>query len=117
VGKGSVYTPDATRRHEEVVRTTAIVAMGNTPPIRGPVKLVIVESRVIPASWPPTKREAALRGEIQPVGKPDIDNVAKLIKDALNGICYDDDAQVCLLVARKMYAADAQVEVEVVAWP
>jgi hypothetical protein len=116
MGRGAVHTPEATRKYEEVVKTAAIVAMGNTPPIRGPVKLLITEGRAIPASWPAKRREAALRGDERPTGKPDLDNVAKLIKDALNEICYDDDAQVCMLFVQKIYVAEPQVEVSVSAW-
>ena len=36
------------------------------------------------------------------VGKPDADNVAKLVMDALNGHAYEDDAQVTSLRVTKM---------------
>lgn len=34
-------------------------------------------------------------------GKPDCDNIAKAVLDALNGVAFDDDAQVVTLVVRK----------------
>lgn len=34
-------------------------------------------------------------------GKPDCDNIAKAILDALNGVAFDDDAQVVILLVRK----------------
>lgn len=37
----------------------------------------------------------------QDIYKPDIDNIAKLILDALNGIAYEDDAQVVILQCAK----------------
>ena len=36
--------------------------------------------------------------------KPDADNIAKLVKDALNGVAYADDAQVCEIVVRKQWS-------------
>lgn len=39
--------------------------------------------------------------------KPDLDKLARALKDALKGVLYQDDAQVVLLVARKSYAAIA----------
>lgn len=40
------------------------------------------------------------------MGKPDIDNIIKIVMDALNGYAYQDDTQVVQLDARKEYAAD-----------
>lgn len=37
--------------------------------------------------------------------KPDADNVAKAVKDALNKILWRDDSQVCELIVRKHIAA------------
>lgn len=36
---------------------------------------------------------------------PDVDNLAKMIMDALNGHVYIDDKQVCELVVRKRWAS------------
>ncbi|MDF2537449.1 MAG: Holliday junction resolvase [Herbinix sp.] len=41
--------------------------------------------------------------KIRPTKKPDIDNIAKVILDALNGIAYKDDTQVVTLEVRKFY--------------
>ena len=40
--------------------------------------------------------------------KPDLDNLAKAIKDALSGICYKDDCQIVALILEKEYAATNQ---------
>jgi len=48
------------------------------------------------------------------VGKPDCDNLAKSVCDALNGILWDDDRQICRLVVEKWYAAgDEPIGVDV----
>jgi Holliday junction resolvase RusA-like endonuclease len=47
--------------------------------------------------------------------KPDRDNLQKSLQDALNGILYRDDAQICAgSVAKYRAAADEQPHVEVV---
>lgn len=48
---------------------------------------------------------------IRPKTKPDLDNVAKVILDALNGIAYHDDSQVSRLLIEKRYAEEPRVEV------
>jgi Holliday junction resolvase RusA-like endonuclease len=40
----------------------------------------------------------------KPIGPPDVDNLAKAVKDALKGLAWDDDAQVCSLIAEKDYS-------------
>ena len=45
--------------------------------------------------------------------KPDLDNLIKAIKDALKGLVWVDDSQVCRLVADKKYGAEPKVEIEV----
>ena len=37
------------------------------------------------------------------VCRPDVDNLAKAVKDALTGICWQDDCQIITLHARKAY--------------
>lgn len=39
-----------------------------------------------------------------PTTKPDLDNLEKNIKDALNGVAWHDDAQVCDVTKKKRYA-------------
>lgn len=46
--------------------------------------------------------------------KPDLDNVAKAVMDALSGLAYRDDSQVCLLLIFKRVAAgDEQPRTEI----
>lgn len=45
--------------------------------------------------------------------KPDCDNIAKIIADALNGIAYRDDAQITELEIKKVYGEEDKIEVEI----
>ena len=38
----------------------------------------------------------------------DVDNYAKAVLDEMNTVCFDDDAQVAVLVVSKLYADDAE---------
>jgi len=48
-----------------------------------------------------------------PTVKPDIDNFAKAILDALNGIVWLDDAQICSLQITKSYNLKPTITVEI----
>lgn len=45
--------------------------------------------------------------------RPDLDNLVKLVKDALNGVAYVDDSQVAHLRAEKLYGPTAYTSVAV----
>ena len=55
--------------------------------------------------------EAMLKGELLPAKKPDIDNIAKVVLDALNSVAYRDDTQVVELQLRKQYSEKPRVEI------
>ena len=43
--------------------------------------------------------------------KPDIDNLAKFVQDALNKIFYRDDSLICSTICRKIYSMRPRTEV------
>lgn len=49
-------------------------------------------------------RAAKLEGFIRPTKKPDMDNVVKLVADALNQVAYRDDTQIVDCQCRKFYS-------------
>ena len=79
---------------------------------------VKIESRFsIPKSWKKADREAAARGEIPHVNRPDADNLTKSVLDGLNDIVWEDDSQVCEIFCRKTYTSEnpcTVVEVEII---
>ena len=108
---GHAYTPDKTKAYEDRVRWAYRAAHG--PTFDGPVKLRIVARYRIPKSAPKKTREAMDAGRIAPTKRPDLDNVCKIIMDALNGMAYADDAQVCEITAGKSYAVEPRVTVQI----
>ena len=45
--------------------------------------------------------------------KPDVDNINKIILDALNKIAYEDDSQVCKVTVEKKYCEDNNPKVKI----
>ena len=103
---GRSYTPAKTKAYEAHVRGSA-KAEGATPekPLEGPLEVRIAARLPVPKSWSKAKREKALSGTLMPVSKPDADNIAKAVTDALNGLLWVDDSQIVSLLVSKTYSA------------
>jgi Holliday junction resolvase RusA-like endonuclease len=110
---GTAYTPAKTRKYEDAIRTLARSEMGTLNPLSGPVRVTLRAVFSPPASWPEKKKAAALRGEIRPTKRPDLDNIEKAWLDGLNNIAYLDDAQVVEKTSQKAYGPQALVVVSV----
>jgi len=68
------------------------------------VRVTIDVAQAIPKSWSKAKTLRAENGDIVPTGRTgDLDNIAKSILDALNGLAYEDDCQVTTLIITKHY--------------
>jgi Holliday junction resolvase RusA-like endonuclease len=101
--RGFLYTPQKTRAYESHARMAAQLAMDGKPPLEGPVRVEIVAELPVPQSWSGRRAAEAITGAIAPTSRPDADNYAKAILDALNGIVLVDDAQVVELRAVKKF--------------
>lgn len=110
---GRVYTPDKTRAYEDKVlrcwQTQSGAAFGPKVPVHVSIRAYFP----IPASLSEKKR-TALEGTFH-MSRPDADNIAKAILDALNGHAYPDDAAVQLHGVLKIYT-NAAPRVEVRLW-
>ena len=104
-GFARAYTDEKTANAETWVRSCAVDQTGGHV-LDGPLSLTVEVGICPPASWSKRRRADALAGAAAPTGKPDLDNVVKLIADALNGIVWRDDKQIVHLSARKFYAAE-----------
>jgi Holliday junction resolvase RusA-like endonuclease len=106
------YDPEKCRTYKAFIRTLAANA-APPKPLSGPVSVKITVYRQTPQSWSKVKIAAALAGILRPTTKPDIDNIAKGIKDAVKGIIWVDDSQVVRLEVEKWYSDKPRAEVEI----
>jgi Holliday junction resolvase RusA-like endonuclease len=95
-GRTMAFTPKRTAQTEDLIRTQ--VAEGTDffeagIPLRADLEFVIAK----PPSAP--KKRA------YPVTKPDLDNLEKLVEDALERFLYANDAQIVEVHKRKVYGA------------
>lgn len=113
VTKKSSYTPKETVEYENHVKRHGIVQYGRHP-LDGALIVVITVTRPLLKSWSKKKKEDALAGKFRPTTRPDVDNYAKSILDALNGITWKDDSQIVSLTINKRYGEveGAIIEIE-----
>lgn len=111
---GRAFTPSATRTREGIVASLAMDAMAGRPALTSSVEMELTATLPVPKSWPKKRQAAALAGQERPAKKPDLDNIAKLVWDALNGIVYADDSQVVSLIATKTYGPIAATVVTII---
>jgi Holliday junction resolvase RusA-like endonuclease len=107
------YTDKKTTSYENLVRFHANIAMVDLAPLENAVAVYIYIKLAVPKSYSKKRTEACLSGLERPTKKPDWDNVAKSICDAMNGIVYMDDTQIVDAHVTKVYAANAGVDVGV----
>ena len=111
-GNGRYYTPQQTVNAEAWVKQCAINAHGRLA-LQGPIALEIFAIFTPAPSWSKKRTSEALNGLTRPTGKPDADNLAKLACDALNGVWWNDDAQVVSLTVHKFYGPEPEIRLTV----
>ena len=112
---GRTYTPEQTAVYENLVKVMFMQAYPDTQPIpQGtPCTARLTAFFPIPQSAGKKKSADMESGSIRPTKKPDTDNIAKIVLDALNGLAYHDDSQVVDLTVIKTYSREPRVEVEI----
>ena len=91
----SVYTPDTADAWKADVRRSAQAKCQTPEPLRGPLSVHL--TFLMP-------RPKSRKVDVWHTSRPDADNLAKAILDALGDACiWCDDAQVAMLGAQKRY--------------
>lgn len=102
--QGRAYTPAKTKDYEMQLRSKATLEMADREPTETPCRVKILAQFETPKSWPKYKQREAITGESNwRPGKPDIDNIAKAVLDAFNGVVFKDDALVYKIEVEKRY--------------
>ncbi len=109
----NVYTPNKTKDYEEYIQQSFKIKYPNHKLLEGRISIEIIAFLEIPKSTSKKKYEEMLNGSISPTKKPDIDNIAKSILDALNKFVFKDDNQVTKLTVEKKYSEVEKVCVKI----
>ena len=112
---GVHFTPQQTVNAEAWIRLSCVNQVG-TPCVPGPVGVRLGFYLARPQSMKMRDRPAAERLEMLPLTKPDWDNAAKLVADALNGIAWKDDAHIADARVLKFWAPEGAPPCTVIEW-
>ena len=107
------YTDARTEAYESIIRYFFRRNFPNHLPLTGPVRLSFIAGFQIPKSASAKKAALMLAGEILPTKKPDASNILKAVEDALNGVAFRDDCQICAGQFVKRYANPPALIVEI----
>lgn len=101
---GTVYTPNKTKDYENYIRQIFKIKYPNFEMITSRVSINIIAYIGISKSISKKDKEKVLNDEMSPIKKPDIDNIAKVILDALDGFVLQNDKQVTKMSVEKRYS-------------
>lgn len=105
------FTPQKTHMFEQTIAFEYAQKCKEVFDRKTPIDVSIVFGLPIPKTTTKTRRREMESGQMRHIKKPDVDNLVKAVLDALNGIAYEDDAQIVSIVASKKYSAEPFVEI------
>lgn len=107
------YTPTKTKEYEELIKQYFILKYRKINPLENRIKVTIQAYFSIPKNTNKIQKEEMLKGNISPTKKPDIDNIAKIVLDALNKLAFKDDNQITKLNLEKIYSEEEKVFIKI----
>ena len=107
------YTPENTKDYEMLIKQYFKIKYPRYVPLENRVSVKIVAQFKIPKTT--TKKDRALieEGKLSPTKKPDIDNIVKIILDALNKMAFKDDNQITKIEVEKIYGEVEKIIVKI----
>ena len=112
---GHAYTPDKTAAYEDRIRLAYKRAVKDRPEEErffgkdAQLSLTVSAFCRMPKRVNKTLREAMMSFRERPRKKPDLDNILKVVADALNGLAYHDDSQIVSMSATKYWSHDPYI--------
>lgn len=110
---GVVYTPTTTKDYEYLVEQYFLLKYPKFKPLEGRLAVNIKAIFSIPKSTKKQDIEKMLENSISPTKKPDIDNIVKIILDAMNKFAFKDDTQITKLSVEKVYGEEEKVVISI----
>lgn len=110
---GIVYTPTKTKDYETLVEQYFLLKYPRFKEIVGRAKVTITAYFEVPKSTKKSDKENMLNNIISPTKKPDIDNIVKIVLDAMNKLAFKDDTQITKLEVEKIYGIEEKLQIKI----
>lgn len=105
LGRSQSITPEKTVLYENLIKQCFASKNAKGWFEKEPLEMEITARFPVLKSMSKKDKKAAENYEIFPTKRPDADNIAKVICDALNGVAYHDDTQIIRLDIIKVYTS------------
>jgi Holliday junction resolvase RusA-like endonuclease len=110
---GHSYTPQDTMMYENLIKSSFLSSFPPNGGYEDRITLTVVAFFAIPKSASKKKKVDMACAMIQPTKKPDVDNILKVVCDALNGVAWKDDAQITEAFVYKEYDENPHLTVSI----
>lgn len=107
------YTPVKTVNYETYIKELFAVRYPDFIPLEGELMIHLTIWSPIPKSTSKKKKMLMLDGMIRPGKKPDIDQVLKIVMDALETVAYKNDNQFVGAVIAKYYSDRPRLQIKI----
>lgn len=110
---GIVYTPTKTKDYEYLIEQYFLIKYPRFKEIEGRAKVNIIAYFGVPKSTKKSDKENMINNVISPTKKPDIDNIIKIVLDAMNKFAFKDDTQITKLEVEKKYGVEEKIYIKI----
>lgn len=110
---GQVYTPTTTKDYEYLVEQYFLLKYPKFEPLEGRTSVNITAVFNMPKNTKKQDKDKMIENIISPTKKPDIDNIVKVILDAMNKFAFKDDIQITRLNVEKKYGTEEKVIISI----
>ena len=107
------YTPNDTKDYENLIKQYFKLKYPRFVPLENRVSVKIIAYFKIPKTTTKKDRVLIEEGKLSPTKKPDIDNIVKIVLDALNKMAFKDDNQITKLEVEKKYGNEEKIFVQI----
>lgn len=110
---GTIYTPTTTKDYECLIQQYFILKYPKFVQLQNRIKITIIAYMKIPKSTKKSEEKDMLENISSPIKKPDIDNIVKVVLDALNQFAFKDDMQITKLDVEKKYSLEEKIYIKI----
>lgn len=107
------YSPKKTVNYETYIKELFAVKYPDFIPVESVLEIVLIAWLMIPSSASKVKKILMQAMELRPGKRPDVDNLIKVVMDALEKLAYKNDAQIVTAKIDKFYSVRPRLDIQI----